>query len=469
MRAAQLIGPHNLEAEAALLGAMLIDNRLIDRALDRCEPHDMAEPLHQRIYQAIVAQQALGRKATPITLKPVLESDPALAEVGGVSYLAMLTQNGAALLAADDFADQIRELAKLRAMRRVVTDALDGIEHGAPVHEVAATLEAAAWTAQDTHLAVQEMSFGDAIRMVQQRQAEIDAGVDMGGMMCATISDLDTITGGLQPGWMLVLAGRPGSGKTATATSMALGYASNGVGTLLISLEMSALELGQRVAADAAHLMGNKVLHHNIRDGKLDKLERDYVHMAADMVEKLPLMLVDAPAMAISRVGATVRRAKRKMAAQGRTLQLVIVDYLQLIQGDRRTDNRVQEVSEVSRGLKALAKQEGVCIVALAQLSRNVESREDKRPMLADLRDSGQIEQDADVVIFLYREEYYLRMAEPEDAMKHVSWEQQLEACRGRIDFIGAKQRHGAPQTLKGYFLASYQAVRGSDFMREWR
>jgi replicative DNA helicase len=463
MKPAHLNGPSNIEAEAALLGAMMIDNTMIDRVVDRCEPSDMADALHGRIFQAIIAQHGAGRRANPVTLRPILESDPALKELGGVGYLASLTASLAVVLPALDFAEQIRELSKLRKMREAVSSALVGIDACASPATVAADLEAAAWVAQDSHQSVQEMTFGDAIRMVQQRQAEIDAGLDVGGMMCATISDMDEITGGLQPGWMVVLAGRPGSGKTATATSMALGYATNDVGTLLISLEMSALELGQRVAADACHLIGKPVFHSEIRDGSLNKFQKDSVALAADMVDRLPLMLVDAPAMTIGRIAGTVRRAKRRMAASGQTLKLVIVDYLQLIHSDRRTDNRVQEVSEVSRGLKALAKQEGVCIVALAQLSRGVESRDDKRPMLSDLRDSGQIEQDADVVIFLYREEYYLRMAEPDDVAKHMAWEEAMRVAKGRIDFIGAKQRHGQPQTRTGVFLGANQAVRGGD------
>lgn len=465
-------GPMNLEAESALLGAMMIDNRLIDRVLDRCEPGDMAEPLHGRIFEAIMRQQSLGRKANPITLRPLLDGDPALAAIGGPGYLATLTANSAALLSADDLADQVRELAKLRLMRAQVADALAAIDKGgADPNKLAAALESAAWASQDTRDSVVELTFADAIQLAIERQNRIDAGVADSGMICSTISDLNELTGGLQAGWLKVIAGRPGSGKTAVATSAAVGFAEEGNGVCLISLEMPAEDLGQRLAADTCHLAGNPVPLAAIREGRLNKQDRDSILLARDKLDKLPLEMVDASSMTLGRVGATIRRVKRKMAAKGQTLNIVIIDYLQLIHSDTKRDNRAVEVGEVSRGLKALAKQEGVCIIALAQLSREVEKREDKRPMLSDLRESGSIEQDADIVIFLYREEYYLRMAKPGDDKpdKVVAWQSALEKCEGQIDFIAAKLRAGQPGTRKGFFFAQNQAVRGGDYYRGQR
>lgn len=469
MKQQDIQGPANIEAEGALLGAMMIDNRLIDRVLDRCEPCDMAEALHGRIFEAIIRQQAMGRKANPITLRPMLEGDPALMSIGGPGYLATLTASNAALLAADDIADQIRDLAKLRLMRARVADALAAIDKGgADPAKIGAELESAAWATNDTRESVVELSFADAVQLSIERQNRIDAGLVESGMKCATICDLNDLTGGLQPGWLFVLAGRPGAGKTAVATSSSVGYAETGVGTCLISLEMNAEELGQRLAADVCHMMGNPVALAAIREGRLNKQDRDSILMARDKLEKLPLEMVDASSMTLGRVGATIRRVKRKMEAKGQKLQLVMIDYLQLIHADRKHDNRVNEVGEVSRGLKALAKQEGVCIVALAQLSREVEKREDKRPMLSDLRESGSIEQDADTVIFLYREEYYLRMAKPSEDKpdKVAAWEIALSKCEGKIDFIAGKLRHGQPGARQGFFFGQNQAVRGSDFYK---
>lgn len=467
MSAGEIIGPVNLDAEAALLGAMMIDNRIIDRVLDRCEPSDMGDALHGRIFDAIVRQQGLGRKATPVTLRPIFETDPAMMELGGPGYLATLTANGVGLLAADDFADQIRELAKLRRMRAHVAEALKRIDAGgADPAKVAADLEAAAWDASDSEESVSEMSFADAVQLTVDRQKRINSGTVEKGMMCATICDLNDLTGGLQPGWMTVIAGRPGSGKTSVATSAAAGYAMSGHATLVISLEMGKDELGQRAASDVAHMMGYPVAHAAIREGRLNKEDLDRVMIARDRLAKLPLYLVDASGMTLGRLAATVRRWKRKLAAKGEKLELVIVDYLQLLTTDKRSENRVQEVSEVSRGIKQLAKREGVCIVALSQLNRDVEKRDDKRPMLSDLKESSQIEADADAIIFLFREEYYLRMSKPPEDKpdKLAKWEGDLDRCENRIEFIAAKLRHGQPGTRTGFFFGQNQAVRGSDF-----
>jgi replicative DNA helicase len=302
--------------------------------------------------------------------------------------------------------------------------------------------------------------------LVLDRQQRIDAGLIESGMMCNTICDLNTITAGLQPGWLTILAGRPAMGKTAVATSAAIGYAKAGHGVGFISLEMDSLALGQRIAADMTHMMGNPVAYPAIREGRLIKLDLDHVLMARDAMAKLPLRMVDVSRMTLSRVAASVKRMKARMAAQGQKLEILFIDYLTLIDPDTPSKNRSVDVGTISRGLKALAKQEQISIIALAQLNRGVEAREDKRPNLSDLRDSGEIEQDADNVIFLYRDEYYLKLAQPDPdkADAYLKWQAQVEAAQGRIEFIAAKVRAGEARTCKGFFFGQNQAVRGSDF-----
>lgn len=467
--------PQNLEAEAALLGALMIDNRLIDSVLDRCGPDDMADALHGRIFAMIVKLQASGKNANPVTLAPLFKADPAMMELGGPGYLATLTMNSAALLAARDFASQIRDLALLRRIiavgQDIVKRASDTSKDIMPAQNLA-DAEAALFQLNEAVAGsapqVLESDWSDTIQMVLDRQQRIDAGLMESGMMCSTICDFNTITAGLLPGWLTILAGRPAMGKTAVATSAAIGFAKAGHGVGFISLEMDSLALGQRITADMTHLMGKPVAYPAIREGRLVKQDIDHIMLARDAMAKLPLRMVDVSRMTLSKVAKSIKRMKAKMAANNQKLDIVFIDYLTLIDPDTPSKNRSVDVGTISRGLKALAKQEQVSIIALAQLNRGVEAREDKRPNLSDLRDSGEIEQDADNVIFLYRDEYYLKLAQPdpEKPDAHMKWQAQMDAAQGRIEFIAAKVRAGEARTCKGYFFGQNQAVRGSDFYR---
>jgi replicative DNA helicase len=400
-----------------------------------------------------------------------------LTDLGGPGYLAGLTANSSALLAIRDFSEQIAELAKRRRLRDAMVETLarlNDTSNQVASAGFAAEIEAAAWAANDDGAEVNEMAMSDAIGLAIGRVREMKATGNKPGWQARTISDIGTITGGLEAKWLVILAGRPGMAKTATATSLAYGLAQNGHGTGIISLEMDDLSLGMRMAADVTHDIASRtkqiraVPHEAIRKGALSEADMAALELAQRTLAALPLRLLDTSGTNLSRIASQVRRWKRQMAKKDQVLTTVIIDYLQLIEGEGKGDNRTQEIGRISRGLKRLAKSEGVCIVALAQLSRAVEQRENKRPVLSDLRDSGEIEQDADVVIFLYREEYYLRMSKPDpsEAAKLSSWQSRLEQCEGRIEFIPGKQRHGLPETRTGHFFGANQAVRGSDFFQ---
>jgi replicative DNA helicase len=473
MLGAPLIG--NIEAEQALLGALMIDNRAVSDAAEIIGDDDFFEPLHGRIFAAILNKVAAGKVASPVTLNLLFQGDEAMADVGGTAYLATLTQHNSALLAIREFSTQIVELAQLRRMRDALAATLARIGDPSldlPPVDFAAEIEAVAQLASDSAPELNEMSGGDAIGLAIKRAREIKDTGRSPGWSSSTISDIGTITGGLEPKWLVILAGRPGMAKTATATSLAYGLARNGHGCGIISLEMDDLSLGMRMAADVTHDMATRtrqcrpVPHEAIRQGRLTDADMATLIEAQAALDALPIRLLDVSGATLSRIASQVRRWKRQMARKGQTLCTVIIDYLQLIEGEGKSDNRTQEIGRISRGLKRLAKSEGICIIALAQLSRQVEQRENKRPILSDLRDSGEIEQDADVVIFLYRDEYYLRMSKPDanETAKITSWQSKMDIAEGRIEFIPGKQRHGLPETRTGYFFGANQAVRGSDF-----
>lgn len=451
----------NVEAEAAIIGAMLIDNRWIDRAADKLEPDDFFEPLHGRLFSAIVKEAAGGRTVTAVTIKPYFSDDPALAELGGMGYLLTLTGDTSILMTAAAGIDQIVTMAKRRKL-------IDGLTHAAMLaasmdatnEEVVSAADGALSSISGHGDGIVQVSAAAAFDEMLAAYNEPTNGVTSGGQ----IECLDEVLGPIKPHHLDILAGRPGMGKTSAALSYALGAAANGHGVLFVSLEMNRLELMQRATSDVIFDGAAGIPYEAIRDGRFTSDNaRRRVYEAARVFRGMPLHLVDASSLTIGRLNMIVRRYKRRMEAAGQRLELVMVDYLQLLRPDFRTDNMNLAVSEVSRGLKAIAKQYDVGILALAQLNRSVESRPDKRPMLSDLRDSGQIEQDADAVVFLYRDEYYLRQGKPpENDPKFIDWQAAMDKCAGQIDFIVAKRRNGPGGSATGRFFGAYQAVRGS-------
>jgi replicative DNA helicase len=456
--------PANVEAEAAFIGAALIDNRLIEEHAGSLRPQHFFEPVHQRIYERIL--QLLDRNAvvTPVTLKPYFDSDEALKALGGITYLARLTADGQGLLAPRELAGQIYDLALLRELiavgRGLVTGAMDTSNEVAPMTQIEEA-EAALYAVADGAGTTQEaQTFAAATRT---SLGMIEQALLSGGHVSGTTTGLVSVNeklGGLHDSDLLILAGRPGMGKTSLATNIAFNAAdrlrrdlvdgiaakdSVGAAVAFFSLEMSSDQLATRILAEQSGISSEM-----LRMGKISRDDFQQLSYASQRLAELPLYIDDTPALSIAALRARARRLKRR-----HDIGLIVVDYLQLLQGSgsRASDNRVNEISEISRGLKTLAKELNVPVLALSQLSRAVEQREDKRPQLSDLRESGSIEQDADIVMFVYREDYYVAAKEPkrpsdgDDAKAHdahAQWAAEMERVYGLAELIVGKQRHGA-------------------------
>jgi replicative DNA helicase len=446
----------NIEGEQELLGLLLSNNPLLDSVADLVEAHDFAEPLHQRIYETALDEAMKGRPASPVTLKGLLADDPRMKEAGGPQYLANLTsQSIYALSPATDLAKHVRELSLRRFMRDGLQEAsthcgdlaispndiIDLADHALAIR-----------TKDHIHQPTGAECLDELLDSYQRNETGVTSG----------IRSLDDLIGPLRPKQLVIGAGRPGMGKTALALSYALGVAQKGRGVLFVSLEMSSQELAARMAADLCFGGPVDIPFNCIRDNRLNADQRRRIAEAGSFMRGLPFQVIDAGSLTTGRLSMLVRRHARRMAAKGNKLELVIVDYLQLLSPDGRRGSAYEAVSEVSRNLKGLAKDNGVAVMALAQLSREVEKRTDKRPMLSDLRDSGQIEQDADAVLFLLRPEYYLKQAEPDQLdPDRAKWEHAMAQARGIIEFILAKRRNGTTGSATGEFHGAYQAVRG--------
>lgn len=475
--------PRNIEAEAAFLGALLIDNRISEELKTRLSPEHFYEDVHGRIYDRIMKLIDQNVTVTPVTLKPYFEHDEPLAELGGLRYLAKLTGEGAGLIGARDFAEQIFNLALLRELikvgRTLVDKAMDTSESVDPrkqIEEAEGALYNVAEGGGEDGAAV---SFGAATaKSLQMVEKALNSGGHLSGVTTG-LTDLNAKMGGLHPSDLVILAARPAMGKTSLATNIAFNAADRwkrdvadgiaadrnmGARVAFFSLEMSADQLATRILAEQSELSSEK-----LRMGQISQNEFQRLAQAAANLEDLPLFIDDTPGLTIAALRARARRLKRKS-----DIGLIIVDYLQLLQGTgRSSDNRVNEISEISRGLKTLAKELDVPVMALSQLSRAVESREDKRPQLSDLRESGSIEQDADIVMFIYRDEYYHLALQPdvpdenssaEQEQKYAAWMEKHLNVQGRATVIVAKQRHGSTGNVQLKFEA--EVTRFSDLAR---
>ncbi len=464
--------PANIEAEAAFLGAALIDNRVIEELPVALHHSHFFEPVHARIYERIL--QLLDRKAvvTPVTLRPYFEADEALKELGGLTYLARLTADGQGLLAPRELAEQIYDLALLRELvsvgRNLVEGALDTSESVAPLEQIERAESALYNVAEGAGAQSEAQSFSLATRTAI---TAIEKAYNSGGHISGKTTGLTSLNekiGGLHDSDLIILAGRPGMGKTSLATNIAFNAASRllrdrndgiaedksvGAATAFFSLEMSADQLATRILAEQSGISSEL-----LRMGKITREDFQKLSFASQTLAELPLYIDDTPALTIAALRARARRLKRR-----HNVGLIVVDYLQLLQGsgNRANDNRVNEISEISRGLKTLAKELSVPVIALSQLSRAVESREDKRPMLSDLRESGSIEQDADMVWFIFREEYYHNFTRPNapsehstpaESQKYDDWEQKHLQVVNKAAVIIAKQRHGSTGSVELQF-----------------
>ncbi|WP_334656748.1 DnaB-like helicase C-terminal domain-containing protein, partial [Sphingomonas panaciterrae] len=449
--------------------------RGVDRVADLLTQDDFYEQAHGRIYAAIVGEVQAGRRANPILLRPLLEHDAGLAELGGPSYLAQLTGSGAGLIGTVDFAKQIADLSKRRRLvtrlGELIEASRDSARIGTPIESLVDTIDQAMTEAlQRDHVSKGvsfDRAFDNTLKAIEA-EARGDAPT---GLAVHGLDDWNELTGTMRRGEVVILAGRPSMGKTAVGLSAALASARAGHGTLFVSLEMSVEELTKRAITDTIFDYGQSASYENVQRGKFTAFDRDRIGEIRRQIDSWPLIFHEDAGLRIGRLAMMIRRYRRQMAGKGKTLDVVFIDYLGLVRGDSSKQKRYEEVSEVSRTIKTLARELNVAIVLLAQLNREVEKREDKRPQLSDLRDSGEIEQDADTVLFVYREQYYLERSEPDqhDDRKRAAWETAMDACRDRVELISAKVRKGRIGRRNCYFFASHQAVRGSAFFSSGR
>ncbi len=459
--------PHNLDAEQALLGGILFDNEIYNRVGDFLQAPHFYDPVHGRIYAVAAELIGRGNLADGITLKSRFERDEGLEEIGGAAYLADLLDKAAPAPLALEYARLIYDLALKRDLMRIGGEI--SAEAGDP--ETDADARGQIESAERKLYALAEagapgkgfVGFDMAVsRSIAMAAAAYEREGHVSGLSTG-FKDIDTQLGGLHKSDLVILAGRPSMGKTALATNIAYNVAraykweptpEGGRKTIeggvvgFFSLEMSAEQLATRLLSQHAEIPSN-----NIRKGEITGPEYERLRDAAVDLQSIPLHIDETGGLSIGGVAARARRLKRTHG-----LDLIIIDYLQLASGvDRRGDNRVQEITEITGGLKALAKELDVPVLALSQLSRQVESREDKRPQLADLRESGSIEQDADVVMFVFREAYYLGRAEPrEGTPEHAAWQEQMAELGHQAEVIVGKQRHGPIGTVRMAFNGAF-------------
>jgi replicative DNA helicase len=465
--------PHNIEAEQALLGAILINNEAFYRVSDFLEAKHFFEPIHQRIFELSGNLIRASKIATPVTLKTFLAEDLNIAGLSLNQYLALLVAEATTIINSEDYGRTIYDLSVRRDLIAIGEDMVN-LAYAAPVDMAAGDqIEIAERqlyeVAETGHYGRGFDSFSNALaRSLNMAAAAYQRDGRLSGMATG-LATLDRQMGGLQPSDLIILAGRPGMGKTALATNIAYDIASNyddevsadgrkktiaGGIVAFFSLEMSAEQLATRIISHETQIPSNKIRRGEIKSHQYDAL----VDATANM-QKTPLYIDDSGGLTISQLAARARRLKRQVG-----LDLVVIDYIQLLQGTTRrsSENRVQEVTEITTKLKALAKELNVPILALSQLSRQVESRDDKRPQLSDLRESGSIEQDADVVLFVFREAYYVKNREPamvkdgNETTQHKEWVEEYNKVKGIAEVIVAKQRHGPTGTVPLQFEAEF-------------
>ena len=459
--------PQNEEAEAGLLGAILQNNRLLDRVSEFLRPEHFAAPVNGRIYTAIRKTAERGQIADPVTMKAFFEQDGSLEEIGGTTYLAHLVAAASSAVDIRNYGELIYDLF----LRRELIDLGDNVMGEAYRYDPDMPASKQIQDAEQQLFSLAESgaieggpkSFSQALsesievaESAHKRQGKI-SGVPSG------LNSLDQKLGGLHRSDLLILAGRPSMGKTALATNIAFSAAKTIIDqeesdrtfhVAFFSLEMSAEQLATRILSEQTSITSEK-----IRRGELDQKQFDKIVVTSQKIEATPFFIDDTPAITVSTLRSRARKLKRQHG-----LDMLVVDYLQLMQGESRDGNRVQEISNISRGLKTIAKELQIPVIALSQLSRAVEQRDNKRPQLADLRESGAIEQDADVVMFVYREEYYLSREEPaqkpEESQekfneRYAAWQNRLAEVQSKADIIIAKQRHGPIGTVTVHFDGS--------------
>lgn len=466
--------PYNIEAEQVILGAILTNNDLITKVQDFLNADHFYEPLHNRIYSSIISFMDKGLIATPVTLKNIFDKDEDLLKIGGGSYLVKLAANATGIINVMDYARVIYDLSLRRQLINIGEEIVNEAYKDEADTNAANQIEKAEHKlftiasegGSDKNFVHLRASLSEALKRAEMAQKKDDAitGVPTG------YSDLDRMLGGMHDSDLLIIAARPSMGKTALAVNIAVNAAHSFAAEFekeknasqnafelkehkipktvgLFSLEMSSEQLATRILSMKTGINSN-----DIRRGKfLKKTDFEHLITANKELYSLPFMIDETPAISISALRTRARRLKRK-----NNLGLIVIDYLQLIRGvsEQGRSNRVQEVSEITQGLKAIAKELNVPVVALSQLSRVVETRDDKRPQLSDLRESGTIEQDADVVMFIYRAEYYEERKEPSEKQveEYSKWQAKMAEVSNIADIMIAKHRNGPVGNVELFF-----------------
>jgi replicative DNA helicase len=459
--------PHNIEAEQSLLGAILVNNEALYRVSDFLEPPHFFEPVHQQIYDIARSLIRTGKLASPVTLKTFLPHDVDIAGLTVPQYLARLAAEATTIINAADYGRAIYDLSIRRELIQIgeemVNVAFDAPVDFAPNEQIEDAERRLYEIAETGRFGAGFQRFETALTTALEMASHAYQRDGKLSGLASGLRDLDSKLGGLQKSDLIILAGRPGMGKTALATNIAYNVAkawrgevqadghietANGGRVGFFSLEMSAEQLATRILSEQTEISSSR-----IRRGEITQADFEIIKDKSIEIQHLPLFIDETGGLSIAQLAARARRLKRQ-----RGLDLLVIDYIQLLQGSSRrsAENRVQEVTEITTNLKALAKELAIPIVALSQLSRQVENRDDKRPQLSDLRESGSIEQDADVVMFVFREEYYLSNKEPRPGTdEHIKWQTDMEAAHGKAEVIIGKQRHGPTGTVYLQFEAN--------------
>ena len=458
--------PQNIEAEQSLIGSVLFDNKVLEDLPTNFATRHFFDPLHATIFDACIFLIDNGRLADPLTLKSYLKQDDLQRDIDIEKYLSELREGVVSLSKAKFYAEEIRNCYVRRSLIRIgdelINKSVNPTLDVTPDQEISNTEEQLYNLAEKDQINSGPLDFKSVlasatnqINEAYNRKGKL-SGIDTG------FSGLNRQLGGLNKSDLLVLAGRPAMGKTALATNIGFNAAKSSKlekneSILIFSLEMSAEQLAQRILAEQSTIDS-----HKLRSGDLNETEFSKLVSTQNDILNLPFFIDDTPAISVGQIASRARRLKRTHG-----LSVIIIDYIQLIQGSKASEaqGRVQEVSNITRGLKSLAKELNVPILALSQLSRAVEQREDKRPILADLRESGSIEQDADVVMFVYREEYYLDKSEPTQRdnenqesfnERFLKWQDRRNMAEGKAEIIISKQRHGPTGIVQVQFEAKF-------------
>ena len=470
--------PHSIEAEQQLLGGLLNNNDLYYSLEDKVDPEHFYDPVHSRIFEIVSTRIKDGKLASAVTVNTFLTEDEGLKELGGSSYLAQLMAGSVASSAIKDYSKLVYDLAirrELIILGQEISSRAQSIKVDEQPEEQIILAEQNLYKIGDSGKS--ETGFKSFLKAlgeaVQVANAAHHRDGNLAGISTGFI-DLDKKMGGLHSSDLIILAGRPSMGKTSLATNIAYNIAKsfkkndNADGTSetvnggivgFYSLEMSAEQLAARILSETAEIPSEQ-----IRRGDMTESEFRRFVEAAKSIESSPLFIDDTPALTIAQLASRARRLKRTHG-----LDALIIDYLQLVRAGSNRDNRVNEISEITQGLKAIAKELNIPVIALSQLSRQVENRDDKRPQLADLRESGSIEQDADVVLFVYREEYYKEREKPSDhdLEKMAIWQEEMDRLHGRAELILGKQRHGPIGTVELSFEGKY--TRFGNLVKPWQ